>query len=351
MYTKDNSIYEEEELPEIIYGFVDFPDTSKTLIRKRDAGTGLYDQINKFEQKLYISNNAEWIVFISLKGIMFKHRDDDWKIVNRFQGNFQFNFEVGFEYLNHQIEKIKIILAMRVRMSKYTEKLEFQYITLDIKEGSPPTKRLSNLLHLVKVPFEFIEKAEIKSTNPILLKMLDTKCVVWINYSDSSLEHSKLFLLHKVEEEIIMSMPLLPNINNVSSTCRNACIQNIQSVDNTFIKNDSDDNLELDGYLKPLFHSKMFLITLSNGEFLLYSEFDGRFIDVRMTELYSQSRILNRELFKVSDLYIIWNRNQLRTSKTLTKPKENVKENIIDLQHLMFLLSQMDMNMNFIVIK
>ena len=189
-------------------------------------------------------------------------------------------------------------------MSKYTEKLEFQYITLDIKEGSPPTKRLSNLLHLVKVPFEFIEKAEIKSTNPILLKMLDTKCVVWINYSDSSLEHSKLFLLHKVEEEIIMSMPLLPNINNVSSTCRNACIQNIQSVDNTFIENDSDDNLELDGYLKPLFHSKMFLITLSNGEFLLYSEFDGRFIDVRMTELYSQSRILNRELFKVSDFTI-----------------------------------------------
>ena len=117
-------------------------------------------------------------MFISLKGIMFKHRDDDWKIVNRFQGNFQFNFEVGFEYLNHQIEKIKIILAMRVRMSKYTEKLEFQYITLDIKEGSPPTKRLSNLLHLVKVPFEFIEKAEIKNTNPILLKMLDTKCVV-----------------------------------------------------------------------------------------------------------------------------------------------------------------------------
>ena len=76
-----------------------------------------------------------------------------------------------------------------------------------------------------------------------------------------------------------------------------------------------DNNLEQDQYLKPLFYSKMFTKTLSKCEFLLYSDFDGRFIDIRMTELYSQSRILNRELFKVCALRLFWYRNHLRILK------------------------------------
>jgi hypothetical protein len=122
-----------------------------------------------------------------------------------------------------------------------------------------------------------------------------------MNYSDSSLEHSKLFLLGSPEDELIISVPILPNImQTISSTSRNVYVQNIIAL--KYWNTETEEQTEQNNLIKD---SELFLILLSNGEFLLYSEFDGRMIEIKSKELYEQSLIQNRALYKVSSLDII----------------------------------------------
>jgi hypothetical protein len=122
-----------------------------------------------------------------------------------------------------------------------------------------------------------------------------------MNYSDSSLEHSKLFLLGSPEDELIISVPILPNImQTISSTSRTVFVQNIIAL--KYWNTETEEQTEQNNLIKD---SELFLILLSNGEFLLYSEFDGRMIEIKSKELYEQSLIQNRALYKVSSLDII----------------------------------------------
>ena len=307
IYDKEVDYWQELEISQNFIEIIEFPDDSKFMIRKRSAGLGLYDQIVSQNQALFVSDNGYYVIFVSMMGIIYIDvQNDDWKIVNKFQGKFTFQYDVSFASKNGSIDNIKIVLAMKMKSSRFTEKLEFQYINILLKDGSPVVK-LANLLHLVKIPLEMIESQNIKNTNPLILKIIKDKWVVIMNYWDNKLELSKLFLLYKPENEVILWAPIFPDIiDKISSTSRNVYISWIQSIQMPIYEEYYDNknkrelnNSDIDPYTRVLTTSEMFLLLLSNGEFLMYSEFDGRLIEIKSKELYSQNKMQNLKLYNV----------------------------------------------------
>jgi hypothetical protein len=73
-----------------------------------------------------------------------------------------------------EVTSIKLLLAMRLKVSKFSEKLEFQSILINL-EDAPPTIKLANLLQIVKIPFEFINRQDKENYNPLTVKILNSK--------------------------------------------------------------------------------------------------------------------------------------------------------------------------------
>ena len=162
-------------IEENIAEFFTFPDESKLMIRKRSAGVGIYDQIHQTDQSLFISNDGRYVMFISMKGILFfDSLNIEWKVVNQFQGSIKFTYDTSFEYNDGKVEAVKVVLAMKLKASKFTEKLEFQYIIISLKEERPNI-RLANLLHLLKIPLELIDSPSTQNSKPVVIKLLKEK--------------------------------------------------------------------------------------------------------------------------------------------------------------------------------
>ena len=78
-------------IEEELLKFFSFPDESKAMIRRRDAGVGLYDQIAKLDQQLFVSNDARFVIFVSLLGVLyFDSAILQWKIVTHFKEAIKF---------------------------------------------------------------------------------------------------------------------------------------------------------------------------------------------------------------------------------------------------------------------
>ena len=304
--TKLNKEY---EISDTVIDFFKFPKQSKVMIRRREAGLGLFDQISNLHQHLYISNTGDFVIFVSRKGVIFFDvASNKWKQVSNFKNEIHFEFDVKFEYQNEVTAAIKIILGMKQRIGRYSDKLEIQYTILDVSREVQSIK-IANLIHVIKVPFEFMDQPDSSITQPLIMKILKEKWVIWVNYSDNSLEHSKLFLIHRPEEQTVMAVPLLPElIDGASSTSRSVFVKSIERIKLSLhgAKNSSDSdedewqNLKMEYSKNPLERTQMFTLLLSNGEFLVYSEFDGRMIQVLSKEILSQNKFQNRTLLRVS---------------------------------------------------
>ena len=309
VFNKELDSCQELKIDSNFIEIIDFPDDSKFMIRTRSAGTGLYDQINNLNQTLFISNDGNYVIFVSMKGIAYIDvLNNEWKMVNKFHGKFTFQYDVSFSVKDDVIESIKIVLAMKMRSSQFTEKLEFQNISILLKDGDPVV-RLANLMHQTKIPLEIINSYDWQNTNPLMLKIIKDKWVVVLNYCDNHLEFSKLFLLYKPENEVILWVPILPDmVDKITSTSRSVYIQWIQPIPIHVYEeaNKSQESSQksvlnnIDQYSRPLVTSEMFMLVLSNGEFLIYSEFDGRLIEIKSKELYSQNKFQNLKLYNVS---------------------------------------------------
>jgi hypothetical protein len=145
------------------------------MVRTRSAGVEVYDQINKVKQSLYVSNNSSHVILISMNGMLFFDVSiAKWKVVNQFKGAINFSYDARFFYKNMEVTSIKLLLAMRLKISKFSEKLEFQSILINL-EDAPPSIKLANLLQIVKIPFEFINRQDKENCNPLTVKILNSK--------------------------------------------------------------------------------------------------------------------------------------------------------------------------------
>jgi len=210
------------------------------MIRKRKAGVQLYDQIRTTKQAIFVSDNGSHVIFISMKGVVYISIEKNLQeVINEFSVEIKFEYDVKFINKFLETEQIYIVLSMRLPSGKTKEKIEFQFVDFHVENQ---TVNISNLGQTIRKPLEFMNK-EHDCEKPMIARILSFKntrdFVIGINYSDRSLEHSKLFLAKasgdkQIDEnylvpKVLITVPILQDLTDgISSTSRNCYIQDIQ---------------------------------------------------------------------------------------------------------------------------